>query len=389
MKKKTIFFGEPEIGKDEEKAVLKVLRSKWLGFGKESQMFESELKDYTGAKDAVVVSSCTAALHLSLVLNNIGPGDEVITTSLTFAATANVILYCGATPILVDIDPKTLNIDPQAIERAITPKTKAIIVVHYGGLPCDMEEIERIAKNHKLFIVEDAAHAIGAKYKGVQIGGSGNFVCFSFYSNKNITSVEGGLLTLKDKDQLELAKVLRMHGLQSDAWKRWSDTKILTNETVALGFKYNITDLGSAIGRVQLRKLEKHIKKREIYAKLYDETLRGIDGVTLQPKHGKGLRHALHLYTVVIDPEKHTMSREEIIKMLRKEGIFAVVHYKPLHTHPLYKKLPQVVSGDFRHADKVGNNILTLPLLPQMTLTEAKYVAETAKRILLRSLNKA
>ncbi|MBI3573424.1 DegT/DnrJ/EryC1/StrS family aminotransferase [Candidatus Kaiserbacteria bacterium] len=384
MTRKTLYFGEPNLGKDEEAALQRVLRSKWIGFGKESALLEGELTEYVGAKHGVIVSSCTAALHLALILEGVGKGDEVITTALTFAATANAILYTGATPVFADIDPKTLNIDPVSIERVITKKTKGIMLVHFGGLPCDMKKINALAKRRGLFVIEDAAHAIGARSLGAQVGSGKNIACFSFYPNKNLTTVEGGFMTVPDRKKAERAKHLRLHGLESDAWKRWHDRKILTSVVTELGYKYNTTDVNSAIGRVQLKKLDRGQRKRESYAALYDRVLAGIEGVTLQPKPvGKETRHALHLYTIVIDPKRFRLSRDEIVLALRGKGIFAVVHYEPLHLHPFYRKVTGVRAADVPYADRAGKNILTLPLLPQFSKKDAMRVAVAARDVLM------
>ncbi len=386
MAHKTIYFGVPDIDREEEKAIQRVLRSQWIGFGKESALLEKELTRYTGAKHGVIVSSCTAALHLALVLNDIGPGDEIITTPLTFAATTNAILYTGATPVFVDIDPETLNIDPAEIERAVTKKTRGIMVVHFGGLPCDMKAINAIAQKHKLFVVEDAAHAIGGRVLGKPVGGGKNFAAFSFYPNKNMTMVEGGFLTVPTAALAERAKRLRMHGLQSGAWERWHNRKILTSVATELGYKYNTTDINAAIGRVQLKKLDRNQRKREAYAALYDRILAGVPGVALQPRpKGNKERHALHLYTIVIDPKRFRLSRDDIVLALRKKGIFAVVHYEPLHLHPFYKKVTGAKRSDFPNATHAGEHIFTLPLLPQLSRAEALHIAETARTILLNS----
>lgn len=379
---KTIFFGTPDLGKEEIKAVTDVLKSKWIGFGGVSQKFEKELINYVGAKDGAVLSSCTAALHLALILNNVKPGDEIITTPLTFAATVNVFLYVGAKPIFVDINPKTLNIDENLIEQAITKKTRGIVPVHFAGLPCDMKKINLIAKKHNLFVVEDAAHAIGASYYGKKIGNSNNLTCFSFYANKNLTSIEGGFIASNNKKFVDRVKVMRIHGLSKDAWKRYSDNDVVSNEVMDIGFKYNITDIQSAVGLVQLSKVDKNLLIREKYSKLYDDCFEKIDGVSVQSKSNNDIRHALHLYVIILDPTKFKVKRDRIILELRKNGIFAVIHYKPVHLHRYYRQKYGFKSGDFPIAEKVADNIITLPLLPQLSLPQVQQILSKTKKVL-------
>lgn len=379
-----IFFGEPDIGVEECRAVNSVLLSKWIGFGEQSQAFEKELVNYLGVKNGALLSSCTAALHLALILKGVRPGDEIITTPLTFAATTNVILYLNARPVFVDIRADTLNIDEDLIEKAITRKTRGILVVHFGGLPCNMNVINKIAKKNNLFVIEDAAHAFGAKIDGRMVGNSNNLTCFSFYANKNLTSVEGGLLTSSNSKEIEKAKLLRLHGLNSDAWKRFKDRNILVTEVTELGYKYNINDVQSAIGRVQLKKFDRNLRKRQKYARIYDSIFSKIPGVYLQPKPDGEIRHALHLYTIVIDPQRFIVSRDEIVWELRKRGIFAVVHYQPIHLHKMYREKFGYKKGNFKIAERVSENIFTLPLLPQLSISQTKWIAETTKRLLLK-----
>lgn len=382
---KNIYFGEPDIGQKEIDAVVRVMKSKWIGFGPVSLEFERQLVKYLGVKYAATLSSCTAALHLALILNKTQPRDEIITTPLTFAATANVISNLGAKPVFVDINPDTFNIDENLIEKAITPRTKGIIVVHFGGLPAHMSVINKIAKKRGLFVIEDAAHAIGAKIGKKMVGNSENLVCFSFYGNKNLTAVEGGLLTTNKKSYFERIKILRLQGLDKDAWKRFRSKNVLSNEVIDQGYKYNITDIQSAIGIVQLKKLEKNLKIREKYAKEYDRVLSRVAGVILQEKFGnKNIRHALHLYLIAIDSKKFSISRDEIVLALRKEGIFTAIHYKPLHLHKFYRDKFGFQKGDFPVAERIGANIFTLPLLPQVDQKTANFIATKTKEILLK-----
>lgn len=383
-KQKIYHFGEPNLTHEETAAVGRVLESKWIGFGKESIALEHELIRYTEAKDGAIVNSCTAALHLALLLRNVKPGDEIITTPFTFASTVNTMLWTGAKPIFIDIKKETLNIDEDKIEQAITPKTKGIVVVHFSGLPCNMGKINAIAKKHGLFVNEDAAHALGAKIDGKKVGDTKNLVCFSFYANKNMTTVDGGFLTTPNPKLAERARSLRLHGLSSNAWKRFHDASLIF-EVTELGYKYSMNDVHAAIGRVQLRRLPESQKKRTAHAKIYDEVISTIPGAILQPKHfdDPKMLHALHLYTIVLDPKYFTASREKVVAALRKRGVFAVVHYWPVHLHQLYRARFGHKEGDFPSSEMVGRQILTLPLLPQVSTREARLIAETTKEVLV------
>lgn len=386
-KKKAYYFGVPTIGNEEISAAERVLRSRWITFGKESVEFEKELVAYTSSKSGAVVSSCTAALHLALILRRVGPGDEIITTPYTFASTVSTILHTGAKPVFVDIDKKTLNIDPSKIEEKITKRTKGIVVVHFGGLPCDMKRINAIARKHRLFVNEDAAHAIGSRYDGKMIGDSKNLVCFSFYANKNLSTVDGGFLATPTAAFAEQARSLRLHGLSSDAWNRFHNKKKLFFEVSSLGYKYNTNDIFSAIGRVQLKHFESYVAKRSQYAEIYDRSLAAIPGVLLQPKyfHDPMVRHGLHIYSVVLDPKRFRANRDEIVSRLREAGIFAVVHYLPVHEHAFYRKTFGFRAKDFPNAHHVGKNIFTLPILPQGSKSDAEWVATKASEILIEA----
>ena len=277
-------FGRPCLGEEEAREVLDTLQSRWIGTGPKAIRFEEMFAQYVQCKHALAVNSCTAALHLSLVVSGIGPGDEVITSPLTFAATANVIVHTGAEPVFADIDPITLNIDPQAIERAITPRTKAVMPVHFGGLACAMNEIVSLAERHNLVAIEDAAHAVGTKYRGRMIGGSGNLTCFSFYANKNLTTAEGGMVTTDGDDLAEKIAVYRLHGLSKHAWQRYSARRLLLSDALHPGYKYNMPDLMASLGIHQLKKQEAFLETRERYAHVYDEVFANKPGIRLQPR---------------------------------------------------------------------------------------------------------
>lgn len=376
-------FGAPQIGEEEIAEVVATLRSGWIGTGPKTQRFEEQFADYVGAKHAVAVNSCTAGLHLSLLVLGIGPGDEVITSPLTFAATANVIEHVGATPVFVDIDRVTLNINAQNIAAAITPRTKAIIPVHFGGLACDMDTILEIARQHNLIVITDAAHAVGTRYRGRDVGSIAHLTNFSFYPNKNMTTIEGGMVTTDNDEWDELLRIYRLHGLSRDAWKRFGSKRLMMSNATVAGYKYNMTDVQAALGTHQLRKLEGFLTLREEYACLYDEAFRKMRGVTLQPRPTDSAnRHALHLYVLILDSEQFSVTRNDIIDALLAENIGAALHYRALHTHPLYKNKYGFQPQDFPHAYYIGERILSLPLSPSMSRSDANDVIQGVTKVL-------
>ena len=383
VREKILVFGAPALDEAEYEEVLNTMRSGWIGTGPKTSAFESDFAGYVGARHAVAVSSCTAALHLSLIVSGIQPGDEVITSPLTFAATANVVVHMGARPVFADIDPRTLNIDPEAVERAITPRTKALLPVHFGGLPCALHELRRIAKQHGLVLIEDAAHAVGARYMGTMIGGSGNLTCFSFYANKNLTTGEGGMVATDDETQASLMAVYRLHGLSRDAWQRYSAHRLILSDTIYPGYKYNMTDLQASLGIPQLRKQEKFLGVRERYARIYDEAFSGLGGVRLQarPTEG-GSRHALHLYVLILDQHQFRVGRNEIVSALIAENIGAAIHYRALHTHPYYRERFGYQPGDYPHAAAAGDAIFSLPMTPGMTERDVQDVISAVQKVL-------
>lgn len=387
---KKIIFGEPLIQDEEIQEVVKTLRSGWIGTGSKVQQFEKQFAAYVGSSYALAVNSCTAALHLSLLAAGVKPGDEVITTPLTFAATVNTIWHCGARPVFVDVDPGTYNIDPKKIEGAITAKTKAILPVHFGGLPADLNAIKKIARRHNLMVIEDAAHAVGAIYKGMRIGSHGNLTCFSFYANKNITTGEGGMIATTSGAHIPFITMMRLHGLNVDAWKRYRTKKLILARIIYPGFKYNMTDLQASLGIWQLKKLEKFLSIRERYAQHYDNEFLKMPYVSLQyrPPKKSSDRHALHLYTLVLQKRKLKKTRDEIVKLLRSKGVGAAIHYDVVHLHPFYKKSLNHRSGNFPIAETIGSNIISLPLTPKMTLSDVFYTMRVTKNILKAATKK-
>jgi dTDP-4-amino-4,6-dideoxygalactose transaminase len=373
-------FGSPSFGEEEIAEVVATLRSGWIGTGPRVLQFERDFARYVGAKHAVAVNSCSAALHLSLIALRIGPGDEVITTPLTFAATANVIEHCGARPVFADIDPETFNLDPGKLEAAITPRTRAILPVHFGGQPCEMDAIMDISQKHGIPVVEDAAHAIGSCYHDRPIGSMGNLTCFSFYANKNLTTGEGGMATTNDSRVAERLRVLRLHGLTADAWKRFSAPTLIRTEVLEPGFKYNMPDIAAAIGIHQLRKQEPFFERRRQIAMRYDSAFAGLP-IRRQLARDSEIRHSLHLYAVLLDEGCWTSSRDEVVEALLGENIGAAIHYRPLHMHHYYAARYGYQAEDFPNALAVGSRILTLPLTPGMSDQDADDVVRAFRKV--------
>lgn len=383
VRSKMLVFGGPVLDEAEFDEVLDTLRSGWIGTGPKTIAFEEEFADYVGAQHAVSLNSCTSALHLALIACGIGSGDEVITSPLTFAATANVAAHEDAFPIFADIDPQTLNIDPALVERMITPRTKAIIPVHFGGLACPLDELAQIADQHGLAIIEDAAHAVGTRYQGKMIGSFGNLTCFSFYANKNLTTAEGGMLVTDDAEIADLLAIYRLHGLNRDAWQRYSAQRLILSDAVVPGFKYNMTDIQASMGIHQLRKQERFLEIREEYAQIYDRAFADLPGVRTQPRPSNGDdRHALHLYVLILDPEQYRVDRNQVVASLIAENIGAAIHYRALHTHAYYRERFGYEHDDFPHAAAVGDNIFSLPLTPGMSESDVNDVIEAVYKVL-------
>jgi dTDP-4-amino-4,6-dideoxygalactose transaminase len=382
LNKMTVSLSPPAIGEEEVGAVAEVLRSGWIGTGPKVQEFERNLSNYIGVKNAVAVSSCTAALHLSLLACGVKEGDEVVTTPMTFASTANVIVHIGAKPVFADIRRRDFNIDPSEIKRRITKKTKAIMPVHIGGLPCDMKEIQEVADSHGIPIVEDAAHALGAKYGGKMIGASGNLVCFSFYPTKNITSIEGGLVCTPDSEVAELIKVLRMHGQSSDAWKRYSTGKARSYKVTRAGFKYNMTDVQAAVGIKQLEKIQALLATRKMIASVYQEELKNTPGIVLPVSELSMRERVWHLFSILVKSEELGMSRETVMEKLGERGVGTGIHFESLTTQPFYQQEFGYKAGMYPEAEYVSERTLSLPLSGKTTKEQAVYSAENLKSVL-------
>lgn len=367
-------FAPPAIGQEEIDEVIDTLKSGWLTTGPKTRRFAQEFQDYVQSAGALPVNSCTAALHLSLLASDVGPGDEVITTPLTFAATANVIEHVGARPVLVDVEPDTLNIDPDKIERAITPATKAIIAVHYAGHPVELDEIRAIADRHGLTLIEDAAHGIGAEYRGTPIGGTDNPVCFSFYATKNLTTGEGGMLT-GQPDFLEQARTLSLHGMSREAWTRYAAGGKWAYDIVAPGFKCNMTDIQAAIGLQQLRRFDGlQQRRREIVAK-YNAAFSS-DPMFETPVCRTWVRHAWHLYVLRLSRRCTSIDRNTLIEELAARNIGTSVHFIPIHIHSFYAKKYGMRPRDLPVAFDNYQRMVSLPLSAKMTDQDVDDVIE-------------
>ena len=361
-------FARPDIGDAEIAAVTETLRSGWVTTGPKARAFEQAFTDYLGGEglQSIAVNSATAGLHLALEALGIGPGDEVIAPTLTFTATVEVVRYLGADPVLVDVDPVTLNIDPEKIRAAITPRTKAIMPVHYGGLACRMDAILAIAREHGLKVVEDAAHALPTTWQSTLVGQlASDVTVFSFYANKTITTGEGGMAVTRDPKLAERMRVMRLHGMSRDAFDRFtSKTPAWYYEVVAPGFKYNLTDTAAALGLVQLQRLPQFLARRQHLAGRYQAQLAGLP-LVLPVDAPAGDVHAWHLYVIRLAPGAH-LSRDEVIQALSNRGIGTSVHYVPLHRHPYWRDRYGLAPSQFPQADAAYLSMLSLPLFTAM-----------------------
>ena len=373
-------FGQPDFGDEEIAAVTRVLRSGWVGMGPETMRFEEELATACGAAHVVTVNSCTSALFLSLLVHGVRGGDEVIVPSLTWISTANVARHLGATPVFCDIDPVTLCVTPDAVRACLTPRTKAVVVVHLGGLAVDVEAIRQVVPSH-IAIIEDAAHACGARFvDGTPVGGSGNLSCFSFYANKNLSTGDGGAVALSDAALADRLRSLRQHALPNDAWKRFIDARVIGGNPIAeLGYKMNYTDLQSAIGRVQLRRQAEFARRRLAVARIYAAAIAALPCPVSSQEGVTHDAHARHLFLVQLPLEWIGCSRNDVLGDLRRRNIGASIHYHPVHRMPLYAAARPARLPVTEH---VAERILTLPISASMTEDDARQVSEALTHVL-------
>jgi dTDP-4-amino-4,6-dideoxygalactose transaminase len=375
----------PQIGEEEIAEVVDSLRSGWVTTGPKVNRFERAFAEYAGVAEAVAVNSCTAALHLSLAAGGIGPGDEVIVPTMTFCATANVVVHLGARPVLADVDDDGL-INVQRIERLVTERTKAIIPVHYAGQSCDLDAIRSLARGHGLFVVEDCAHAAGARHDGRQIGTAGNPAAFSFYATKNMTTGEGGMVTTDDPEFAARVRRLALHGMSRDAWKRYSETGTWYYEVLEPGYKCNMTDIQASLGIHQLKRLDGFVSRRRSIAKWYNDAFSDLDEIEL-PRELPGRHHVFHLYPIRIREQALRMDRAAFIAEMTRRKIGASVHFIPLHRHPYYQATYECRPEAFEGAEKYYRGLLSLPLYPRMSDEDAADVVQTVREIVTERRN--
>jgi len=376
-----LVFGAPALGEEEIAEVVATLRSGWIGTGPRVARFEADFARYVEMPHAVAVASCTAALHLALLAAGIGPGDEVITTPLTFCATVNAILHAGARPVLVDCDRETGNLDPARVAGRIGPRTRALLPVHLAGRPCDVEALAEIARRHGLVTIADCAHAIETRAAdGRPVAAWADLACFSFYATKNVTTAEGGMLVTRDPELAGRVKTLALHGMSHDAWKRFSDEGYVHYDVTEAGFKYNMTDLQAAIGIHQLARVESNLRRREEIWRRYDAAFAELP-LELPAPPAAGTRHGRHLYVPRLETGRLLISRDRFLAALHAEGIGSGVHYRALPEHPFYQAALGIAPEEFPNALDLGRRSFSLPLSPALSDADVDDVIEAVRRI--------
>ena len=376
-----LVFGAPAIKEAEVQEVVETLRSGWLGTGPKVGSFENNFREYIGSQNAVALNSCTAALNLAFLAAGIGEGDEVITTPMTFCASANAIIHVGAQPVFVDIKSDSMNIDPTKIERAITSKTKAILPVHFAGRPCEMDRIMEIARRHNLVVIEDAAHCIEGGYKGKKIGTIGDLTCFSFYVTKNLTTGEGGMITTNNGDWANEIKIMALHGMTKDAWNRYSDEGYKHYQVIYPGFKYNMMDIQAAIGLHQLKRINENLKRREHIWKSYDEAFADLP-VFLPSQVEPDTIHARHLYTLLLDIDRFSITRDDFMQALYQMNIGTGIHYVSLHLHDYYRNTYGFKPDDYPVSKFISERTVSLPLSAKLTDQDVDDVIRSVRYLL-------
>lgn len=372
-----VVFGKPEICAAEIAEVVDSLETAWLGTGPKVKSFERSVAEYMGAEHAIATNSCTAALHLSLLSLGVGPGDQVIVPTMTFCATANIVLHTGARPVLVDIDSESQCITPETVEPAITPRTRAIMPVHFAGRPAPMPALRALADRHGLSIVQDAAHCIEGRIDGRAPADWGDTACLSFYATKNVVTGEGGMVITDDPELAERMRVLGLHGIDADAWKRFGSDGYRHYECVAPGFKYNMMDLQAALGIHQLARIHENLRQRERQWARYDNALAGLP-LDLPEDVPENVRHSRHLYTVLVR-DAAPVARDALMLALREDGIGTGIHYRPVHEHQFYREAFGYRPEAFPVAHEIGAHTLSLPLGPALSVGEQERVIEALR----------
>ncbi|MBW4532797.1 MAG: DegT/DnrJ/EryC1/StrS family aminotransferase [Pleurocapsa minor HA4230-MV1] len=376
-----LVFGSPAIEMSEIQEVVASMTSGWLGTGPKVARFEQDFQNYKKADYAVAVNSCTAAIHLSILAAGIKPGDEIITTPLTFCATVNAILHAGGTPVLADVDPLTMNIDSQQVAAKITERTKVILPVHFAGRPCDMDALCSLVRDHNLKMIEDCAHAIETEYKGHKVGTFGDFGSFSFYVTKNITTGEGGMILAREKSAAARIKTLALHGMSKDAWKRFGDDGYKHYYVEECGYKYNMMDLQAAIGIHQLARVEKYWHRREAIWQRYIQAFSDLP-LCLPATPAENTKHGYHLFTILVDEAKTGISRDNFLDAMTAENIGLGVHYLSIPEHPYYQTTFGWKPEDYPNAMRIGRQTVSLPLSPKLTDQDVEDVILAVKQIL-------
>jgi dTDP-4-amino-4,6-dideoxygalactose transaminase len=381
MRKEYLIFGQPLIEEAEVEEVVRSMRAAWLGTGPKVKEFEHLIAEYKGIQHAVGVNSCTAGLHLSCIALGLGPGDEVLVPAMTFCATVNAVIHAGATPVLVDVDPHTFNMDPGQARLRITSRTKAIIPVHFAGRPCDMDALCSLAREFNLRIIEDCAHAIETEYHGKKVGQFGDCGVLSFYATKNIVTGEGGMILTDRPEIAARLKRLALHGMSQDAWKRFSDDGYKHYDVVEIGFKYNMMDLQAAIGMHQILRVDAYWGKRLAIWRRYNEEFAGLP-VELPAPFEPDTRHALHLYTLLVDEKRAPVTRDQFITAMHKRKIGTGVHYRSIPCHPVYQDRFGWRPEDCPNAHAVGRTTVSLPISARLSEQDINDVVESVKQVL-------
>lgn len=379
-----VVFGAPDLREEDIAEVVATLRSGWIGTGPRVARFEREFAAYKGCEawQAAAVNSCTAALHVSMVAADLPPGSEVITTPLTFCATANAILHAGLLPVIADVDPRTQNIDPAAVEAAITPRTRAVLPVHLAGRPCDMDRIGAIARKHGLVLIEDCAHAVETRWRGQPAGTFGEYACFSFYVTKNLVTGEGGMVLGRERDRMDRIRILALHGMSKDAWKRFSDSGYKHYQVVETGFKYNMTDMQAALGLGQLARVEENWERRRALWSRYLEAFADLPIGLPSPTEAHE-RHAYHLFQVNVEAERCGIDRDSFLNAATRRGIGVGVHYLSLAEHPVYQQRLGWRPEQCPEALRIGRSTVSLPFSTRLDQSQIERVIDSVRAIVL------